>query len=219
MLDRRSFLIGAGGLLTASFVRKATAFSQKAVRPFLLPPARKPEETLYVYHQHWRDYQDNDYEANECEANDYGDPKWRVSLGPNQPFAPPVPTWREHLRSLGHGLDTREDVERVCFKEGLAPEDLDKRLDGFGWQDSWDNFTGPQAKAYHLLKKLDLGAADSKLRQAGEVIFEAFGGAPGNSYTWVELKDDLTVSLLQARLIELNLPINVTIAGLLRDSA
>jgi hypothetical protein len=30
MLDRRSFLTGAGGLLTASFVRKATAFNRKA---------------------------------------------------------------------------------------------------------------------------------------------------------------------------------------------
>ena len=219
MLDRRSFLIGAGGLLTASFVRKATAFSQKAVRPFLLPPARKPEETLYVYHQHWKDYEDDDYGANECEANDYADPKWRVSLGPNQPFAPPVPTWREHLRSLGHSLDTREDIERVCIQQGLVPEDLDKRLNGFGWQDSWDNFTDPQARALQLLKKLDLGPTDPKLRQAGEIIFEEFGGAPGNSYTWVELKDDLTVSLLQARLVELNLPINVKIAGLLRDSA
>ena len=36
-------------------------------------------------------------------------------------------------------------------------------------------------------------------------------GSPGNSYTWVELRDDLTVSLLQARLIELNLPISVEI--------
>jgi hypothetical protein len=202
MLDRRSFLIGAGSLLTASFVRKATAFSQRAVRPLLLRPARKPEETLYVYRQDWKDYEPDEYEVNDYDA------KWRVSLGPNQPFAPPVPTWREHLRSLGHSLDTTEDVERVCFQKSLAPEDLHKRLDGFGWQDSWDNFTGPQAKAFHLLKKLDLGAADSKLRQAGEIIFEEFGGAPGNSYTWVELKDDLTVSLLQARLIELNLPIN-----------
>jgi hypothetical protein len=173
------------------------------------------EETLYVYCQDWKDY---DSEADDYEDNVY-DAKWRASLGPNQPFAPPVPTWREHLRSLGHSLDTREDVERVCFQEGLAPEDLDKRLNGFGWQDSWDNFTGPQAKAFHLLKKLDLGAADSKLRQVGEVIFEEFGGAPGNSYTWVELKDDLTVSLLQARLIELNLPINVAVGGSLGASA
>jgi hypothetical protein len=218
MLSRRSFLIGTGGLLTASFVRKATSFSRKAVGPFLLPPARKPEETLYVYRQDWKDYEADDYGDNEYEDNEY-DAKWRVSLGPNQPFAPPVPTWREHLRSLGHSLNTKDDIERVCIQQGLLPEDLNKRLNGFGWQDAWDNFTGPQAKAFHLLKKLDLGAADSRLRQAGEIIFEEFGGAPGNSYTWVELKDDLTVSLLQARLVELNLPINVKIAGLLRDSA
>jgi hypothetical protein len=43
------------------------------------------------------------------------------------------------------------------------------------------------------------------------MIFEEFGGSPGNSYTWVELRDDLTVSLLQARLIVLNLPINVAV--------
>ena len=53
--------------------------------------------------------------------------------------------------------------------------------------------------------------AGSPLRQAGQIIFEEFGGSPGNSYTWVELRDDLTVSLLQARLIELNLPINVAV--------
>ena len=84
-------------------------------------------------------------------------------------------------------------------------------LNGFGWQDAWDNFTGPQAKAFHLLKKLDLGADDSRLRRAGEIIFEEFGGAPGNSYTWVELKDDLTVSLLQGRLIELNVPVTIAV--------
>jgi hypothetical protein len=121
--------------------------------------------------------------------------------------------------ALGRSVDTWQDIERLCVHEGLAPEDLDQRLNGFGWQDSWDNFTGPQAKAFHLLKKLDLGAADSKLRQAGEVIFEEFGGAPGNSYTWVELKDDLTVLLLQARLIELGLPIDVKVGGALRSSA
>jgi hypothetical protein len=41
--------------------------------------------------------------------------------------------------------------------------------------------------------------------------FEQFGGSSGNSYTWVELRDDLTVSLMQARLIELSLPINVAV--------
>jgi hypothetical protein len=44
------------------------------------------------------------------------------------------------------------------------------------------------------------------LKQAGEIIFKEFGRIPGNSYTGIELKDDLPVSLLWARLIELNLP-------------
>ena len=68
-----------------------------------------------------------------------------------------------------------------------------------------------KAKAHYLLEDLDLGQAGSALRQAGQIIFEEFGGSPANSFTWVELRDDLTVSLLQARLIELNLPINVAV--------
>jgi hypothetical protein len=194
MFDRRRFLIGAGALLTASFVRRASAFSRKTGEPLILPAARKPEETLYVYWQA------------DSEVAD-----WRVSLGPDQPFAPPAPTWREHLRSLGHPLETDDEIERACRKYDLPVDDLDTRLNGFGWEDRWDNFTGPQAKAHHLLKDLDFGDFGSALRQAGQVIFENFGGSPGNSYTWVELRDDLTVSLLQARLIELNLPINVAV--------
>jgi hypothetical protein len=54
-------------------------------------------------------------------------------------------------------------------------------------------------------------APDSKLKQAGEIFFQTCGGRLGYSYTSVELKDDLTVSLLQARLIELNLPIKVKV--------
>ena len=57
MFDRRHFLSGAGALLTASFVRRASAFSQKAGGPLILPSVRKPEETLYVYIQ--------DYELDE----------------------------------------------------------------------------------------------------------------------------------------------------------
>ena len=203
MIDRRHFLIGAGALLTASFVRRASAFSQKAGEPLILPSARHPEETLYVYLQDYA-FDEND------EVAEY-DAKWRVSLGPDQPFAPPPPTWREHLRSLGHPLETDDEIERACRKYDLPVDDLNTRLNGFGWEDRWDNFAGPQAKAFHLLKSLDLGHSGSALRQAGQIIFEEFGGSPGNSYTWVELHDDLTVSLLQARLIELKLPIDVAI--------
>jgi hypothetical protein len=62
-------------------------------------------------------------------------------------------------------------------------------------------------------------AADSRLKQAGQIIFEEFGCGPCFDYHWVELKDDLTVSLLQGRLIELGLPINVVVGGPLGASA
>jgi hypothetical protein len=124
MFDRRHFLIGAGALLTASFVLRATAFSRKVGEPLILPLARKPDETLYVYRQDWSE-----------------DADWRVSLGPDQPEAPPPPTWREYLCSLGHSFETEDDIERVCNERHLLPEELDARLNGSSWQDQWDNFT------------------------------------------------------------------------------
>src|SRR5271166_5393113 len=93
------------------------------------------------------------------------------------------------------------DLARAPVRPRLSPRDPRRRrarlhpegpgarrprqsLNGFSWEDTWDNFTGPQAKAFHLLKKLDLGSApDFKLKQAGQIIFQEFGGAPGNSYT------------------------------------
>jgi hypothetical protein len=194
MFDRRQFLIGAAGsLLTAAFVRKAKVFSLRNDEPLLTPPVRRAEETLFI-NSGFRD-----------------DASWRLSLGPIDVEAPPPPTWREHLASLGVPLVTEDDVRRACDARGMEPEELDARVEGFSWEDGWDNFTGPQASAFHLLKSIGLGPADSPLRREGEIDFEEFGGAPGNSYTWVELRDDLTASLLQARLIELGFPIKVAV--------
>jgi hypothetical protein len=102
MIGRRDFLIGAGALLTASFVRRASAFSQKPGGPLILPSVRKPEETLYVYMQNC-EFDEND------EVAEY-DAKWRVSLGTDQPFAPPPPTWREHLRELALKRTTKSSA-------------------------------------------------------------------------------------------------------------
>jgi hypothetical protein len=191
MFDRRQFLIGAAGsLLTSAFVRQAKVFSLRNYEPLLTPPARRP---LFIN----SGFRDN--------------ASWRLSLGPIDVEAPPPPTWRDHLASLGVPLVTEDDVRRACDARGMEPEELDGRVNGFSWEDRWDNFTGPQASAFHLLKSIDLGPANSPLRREGEIRFEEFGGAPGNSYTWVELRDDLTASLLQARLIELRLPIDVAV--------
>jgi hypothetical protein len=193
MFNRRRFLIGVGGLLTTAFVGEARAFARKARQPLILP-TRKAEETLYVYGYGWNE-----------------DGKWRVSLGPDEHEAPAPPTWRKYLKDRGYHLESETDLERVFDEMGLTADELDTHVNGYSWEDQWDNFLSPQAKAHHFLKDLDLGDPNSKLKRAGEMNFESMGGAPGNSYHWVDLKDDLTVSLLQARLIELDLPIRIVV--------
>jgi hypothetical protein len=49
---------------------------------------------------------------------------------------------------------------------------------------------------------------------SGEAVRRCDHLGPGNSYSSVQLKDDQTVSLLQVRLIELNLPIKVKVGTL-----
>ena len=106
MFDRRQFLIGAAGsLLTTAFVRKAKVFSLRNYEPLLTPPARKAEETLFI------------------NSGFSDDANWRLSLGPIDVQAPPPPTWREHLASLGVPLVTEDDVERAC----------NSRLDTCAW--------------------------------------------------------------------------------------
>ncbi len=201
MISRRSFLLGIGSLVTTSFVARARAHVREIRSPLLLQPKRA-EETLYLY-----------------EGFDQSDGPWvtkyRVSLGPDQWRAPPPPTWREHLKSRGYRLETREDHDRICEEQSLTPEELDQPIDGYSWEDYWEHYESPQAKAHQLLKDLDLDC-DPKApgSKAGAILFTEWGGHPGSSERWVDLKDDLSVSILQARLIERDLPIELVLGSL-----
>jgi len=105
MIFRRSFLLGIGSLVTTSFVARARAHVRESGSPLLLQPKRA-EEMLYL-----------------CEGFDLSDGPWatkyRVSLGPDQWPAPPPPTWREHLKSLGYRFETQADFDRVCNEQSL----------------------------------------------------------------------------------------------------
>ena len=117
MISRRSFLLGIGSLVTSSFVARARAHVRERGSPLLLQP-KKAEETLY----HYEGYDQNDGPWAT---------KYRVSLGPDQWPAPPPPTWREHLKSRGYRLETREDHDRICDEQSLTPEELDQPIDGY----------------------------------------------------------------------------------------
>ena len=81
--------------------------------------------------------------------------------------------------------------------------------------DAWECSESLQAKAYSHPKELNLGCSlDAEGKKVGRMEFIEGGWHPGSSACWVELRDDLTVSLLQADIIERDLPLKITIDGL-----
>ena len=112
----------------------------------------------------------------------------------------------------GYRLETTDDIARVCGENSLAPEELEHEIDEYAWADAWECSESPRAKAYSLLKELNLGCSlDQEGKKAGRIEFIEGGWHPGSSECWVELRNDLTVSLLQAHLIERDIPLKITI--------
>ena len=75
------------------------------------------------------------------------------------------------------------------------------------WQGWFDITGGPLARAYHLLEKIDLGP--DRNSGSGPLLEFNVGSHPGDSTHYVNAKDMLSLSLLQARLIDLKLPIEI----------
>ena len=95
------------------------------------------------------------------------------------------------------------------------PDDVDQALDGVSWENVWEFTESPQAKAHQLLADLNLDCDPKEPgRKAGHIFFTSWGGHRGSSERWVDLKDDLSVSVLQARLVERDLPIKLVIGSL-----
>ena len=63
------------------------------------------------------------------------------------------------------------------------------------------------ARAYHLLQNIDLGPERGS--EPGPLLEFNIGSHPGDSTHYVNAKDMLSLSLLQARLIDLGMPIKI----------
>jgi hypothetical protein len=183
--SRRGFLIGAGAVLTTAFVNDARSFIQRTSQPLLASPSQVVE-TMY-----WHEIPDEGYQ---------------LTLGPWS-FAPPPPTWRKFFVSEGIPHRTDAEIEKVCSSHLIEPADFDKPVQRRYWEDWFDIQGGPLARAYHLLKRIDLGPECNSGR--GPLLEFNIGSHPGDNTHYVNAKDMLSLSLLQARLIDLRLPIKI----------
>jgi hypothetical protein len=192
--SRRGFLIGAGSLLTTAFVKDAQSFIRAKGRPLLVPP-KQVLQTLYWY--------DNFDDEGDTVSGGY-----LLSLGEWAMFPPPAPSWRELFIKEGIRHETEDELKST----GLEPGDLDTPVDARYWQQRFDIEDGPCAKAHLLLCDIDFGP-DLETAKSPQLEFHSGSGAPFDNSLWVNAKDELSLSLLQARLIDLKMPIRVVEGG------
>jgi hypothetical protein len=186
--SRRGFLIGAGSLLTTAFVSDARSFIRRTSQPLLASP---PQVSQMMY---WYDIPDEGYQ---------------LSLGEWTMDAPPPPTWREFFINQGIAHQTEAEIIAICNEHYIGTDDFDKPVNESYWQEYWEFEENPCTKAHRLLSKVVLGP---KLGSACGPLLEFHEGDnhPGSNDIWVNAKDKLSLSLLQARLIDLKIPIKIS---------
>ena len=194
-MDRRSFLIGAGSILTSAYVAKANWFlnNKNSVVPLL--KSNKDTTKLFFFDQ-----------GSENELR-LGSPDFGIE----------DLTYRQVLdRYRGVELPENEPIALSQFREiyddwGITPRMLDQPADLYDYIDEWGRKDANKAKAYDYLYGLDLfGSNDENGLRLGDLNF-IDGCHPGNDYLAVTSHDPLSASLLQARLQELGQNISVEI--------
>jgi hypothetical protein len=197
IFSRRSFLVGAGGLVTASLVREARAYAADTGSPLILAPPRPNVEIFYEW----------------VEDPERGGLNALLHLGPPQVEPPPPPLWIEHLRETGQVLETPADIEAWCASSGMEPEDLFEPVEEWSWLGYWERSGSPTAKAWVFLQRPELLPGTRGFERAGQLMFHNSPN-PMNDDHWVEARDALSLSLLQARFNDLGGEVIVRAADL-----
>jgi hypothetical protein len=180
---RRQFLLStvgaAGGFILPSFYSRALEFVDQFGEPLLEPPQRVVDELVICS------------EFADGELN-LGDPREQL----------PVLTWHEFLTRYDPGsLDELEDWD-------LEESQLDEETPWYTVAEFWCRVDSPNARAYRLLENLDLGPDLTGSNAVGGLVFTDCP-APGNNYLGVAVEDEISISLLQQRLNDLETGIKI----------
>ena len=192
-VTRRSFLVGAGSIITAAFVKEAFAYAADTKAPMRTAhiaqevDAHLGPRTLY-------------YER--CEDH------WRLHLGEPQFEIPEPQLLIENLRWHGYVLDTQHQIDELCAESGWTEKQLFAPMNDWDWETQWEHNLNPEAQAFQFLSNHHIFPKGERGRRAGEVIFEEFSN-PASCWRWVEVHEPASLTLLQARLDELSLGVGL----------
>ena len=185
-VTRRSFLVGAGSIITASLISDLSAYVGDTSEPLIAKPAEHSKTIVYE------------------QVEDH----WRLNLGKPQYEIPDPQLLIENLRWHGYVLDTQQQIDDYCEESGWTEEQLYAPMNGWDWETQWEHNFNPEAQAFRFLSEHDIFPKGRRGKRAGEVIFEEFSN-PMSCYRWVEVHDPISLSLLQVRLNELSLGVEV----------
>lgn len=185
-MRRRSFLIGLGVFLTAPYVAKLEAsIAQKAAVEPLITEVSASRVLRAV-------------------------PNYRgfvITFDEEEDL--PVLTYRQMLDEF-HGQWfppgtplNEEEVENLEANFEITPEQLDDVAPPRTYEDEWRERNNPMLNAFNFLDDLDLGPEDEVGGDLRGDLHFIEGEHPGSSYIAVETPDELTLHLLQARLLDL----------------
>ena len=186
MISRRDFLIGAGsGLVLPRFFEKALARYENHGEALLLPPEHA-RTTLTATREYCNNFQ--------------------LFLG-NVSEEPPSMTVAEYVER--YSFLSMEEAAEEYAEWGLS---LDDEMPWYNVFDAWCRKDSPNARAYELLSRFDLGCLRAHGdKKVGEILF-INGPCPGNDYLGVEAPTELDLSLLQYRLNELRSGVHIELA-------
>jgi hypothetical protein len=179
-------LIGLGAFLTAPYVAKLEAsLAQKAVVEPLITEV-SASRVLRAVPNH------RGFVITFDEEEDLPELTYRQMLDEfhGQWFPPSAPL----------SGDEAEELEAIYE---ITPAQLDDIAPAGTYEDEWRERNNPTLNAFNFLDDLDLGPEDEEgddLR--GDLLFIE-GEHPGSTYVAVEAPDELTLHLLQARLLDL----------------
>jgi hypothetical protein len=182
-ISRRQFILGtASGLILPSYYDKVLSYFENHGEPLIEIPNQADTELLVV--------------------DEYG--SFQFHLG--DPWAePPVMTVREF--ALEHCGSEEAYQENWCDGQEV---DFDDIADPEMVVECWARHESSNAEAFYLLEGLDLGPDLNRKNAVGEIRF-IDGSSPGNDYLGVEAADQVSISLLQKRLNELDTGIRITV--------
>lgn len=191
--SRRQFLVRAvgalGALITPAFVVEAQIHIAHTATPLLRPTATTTAlQTLWA------------------EAAPEGGYRLGLGLASEAPLGIP---WRELLSLTGFATEAEQlaYLSHEARGDMKAQQLLDQSPPNWFISDWWERHYSPDAKARHYLARLDLGPAFAARPDArGEVVL---GGYRPAATLAPRVVDDLSLSLLQARLAELAEPVRI----------